>query len=355
MFKKVAFGFAALAVSAALQSAASIAEDQRVKVTVGAFAAPGSPWDKDWQTFRQNAEGRSNGAIDIKLLIRGETGGEPVTMSNIRRNRIQFGGFTIGGASAIVPELSMLLTPFFFENRAELDYVMDEHLLDVFQPLFAEKNLVLVRWVEVGWLNFFGKTPILRPEDARGYALRSQASEASQVLMTSLGGDMIQMPFPDLIPALQTGLVKGGDTNMVLYGITGLGKEAPHLTLTQHAYDTGVVVANYKWFSGLSAADQDTIRNAFPTSDEARAGVRAMTQSLGAMVQADPDITVHTLSDEDRAAWVEATKGNAELIAREVGGRSQMIYDAMVAGRADYRARVAAGTLQATQRTEGGN
>lgn len=140
MFKKVAFGFAALAVSAALQSAASIAEDQRVKVTVGAFAAPGSPWDKDWQTFRQNAEGRSNGAIDIKLLIRGETGGEPVTMSNIRRNRIQFGGFTIGGASAIVPELSMLLTPFFFENRAELDYVMDEHLLDVFQPLLQRKT-----------------------------------------------------------------------------------------------------------------------------------------------------------------------------------------------------------------------
>lgn len=353
MFKKFACFSAAIALSAYLLGGVVHADEPRVKVTVGAFAAPGSPWDKDWQTFKRNSEGRSNGDIDIKLLIRGETGGEPVTMSNIRRNRIQFGGFTIGGASAIVPELSMLLTPFFFENRAELDYVMDEHLLDVFQPLFAEKNLVLVRWVEVGWLNFFGKTPILRPEDARGYALRSQASEASQVLMTSLGGDMLQMPFPDLIPALQTGLVKGGDTNMVLYGITGLGKEAPHLTLTRHAYDTGVVVANYKWFSNLSPEDQDTIRNAFPTSDEARAGVREMTKSLGAMVEADPDITVHTLSEEERAAWIDATAGNADLIAREVGGKSQMIYDAMIAGRADYRARLAAGTLPAAAETEG--
>lgn len=325
-----------------------------VKVTVGAFAAPGSPWDNDWQTFKRNAEGRSDGDVEIKLLIRGETGGEPVTMSNIRRNRIQFGGFTIGGASAIVPELSMLLTPFFFKDRAELDYVMDEHLLDVFQPLFAEKNLVLIRWVDVGWLNFYGKTPILRPEDARGYALRSQASEASQVLMTSLGGDMIQMPFPDLIPALQTGLVDGGETNMLLYAITGLGKEASHLTLTRHAYDTGVVVANHKWFKALSVSDQALINNAFPTSAEARGGVRAMTESLGAAMHADPDVTIYSLSDEDRAAWVSATAGNAERIIAEVGGQSAMIYEAMIKGRADYRARLASGEFGAAL-TEGAN
>lgn len=330
--------------------------EPRVKVTVGAFAAPGSPWDNDWQVFKRNAEGRSNGEVAIKLLIRAETGGEPVTMSSIRRNRIQFGGFTIGGASAIVPELSVLLTPFFFKDRAELDYVMDEHLLDVFQPLFAERSLVLVRWVDVGWLNFYGKTPIIRPEDARGYALRSQASEASQVLMHSLGGDMIQMPFPDLIPSLQTGLVDGGETNMLLYGITGLDKEAPHLTLTRHAYDTGVVVANYKWFTGLSEADQNLIRDAFPTSAEARAGVRAMTRSLGAKVRADPAVTIHSLSNEDRARWVEVTSGNAQRIMEEVGGQSTMIYEAMLRGRADYRSRLAAGEIIAPSgASEGGN
>ncbi len=328
--------------------------EPRLTVTVGAFAAPGSPWDNDWQIFRRNAEGRSNGEVAIKLLIRGETGGEPVTMSNIRRNRIQFGGFTIGGASAIVPELSVLLTPFFFKDRTELDYVMDEHLLDVFQPLFAERNLILVRWVDVGWMNFFGKTPILRPIDAEGYALRSQASEASQVLMQSIGGDMIQMPFPDLIPSLQTGLVDGGETNMLLYAITGLDKEASHLTLTRHSYDTGVVVMNYKWFNSLSPTDQELIENAFPSSAAARAGVRAMTESLGKKVDADPAVSIHTLGDEDRALWVDATKDNAARIVERVGGQSAMIYQAMLKGRADYRARLAAGEFDAPAAPIGG-
>jgi len=322
-----------------LMTAPVFGQEKPVKLTVGAFAAPGTPWDKDWQTFKKNAEARSGNKVAVKLLIRAETGGEPITMSGIRRNRIQFGGFTIAGASAIVPELSVLLSPFFFDSREELDYVMDEHLLDVFRPLFAEKNLYLVRWVEVGWLNMYGRKPILLPEHAAGYRLRSQASEASQILMTSLGGDMLQMPFQDLIPALQTGLVEGGETNMVLYGVTGLGREAPHLTLTRHAYDTGVVVANYKWFMSLPEATRRLIEGAFPSSDEARAGVRGMTAFLLGKVQEDPAITIHELTDEQRQAWRTATRENYKSIIADVGGQSDAIYQAMVAGRTAYRNR----------------
>lgn len=334
--------FVATALGLGLLATPLNAEPQ-TKITVGAFAAPGTPWDKDWQTFKKNAESRSAGGINVKLLIRAETGGEPITMSNIRRNRIQFGGFTIAGAAAVVPELSVLLSPFFFQDRQELDYVMDEHLLEVFRPLFAEKNLYLVRWVEVGWLNMYGRRPIKVPSDAAGYKLRSQASEASQILMTSLGGDMLQMPFQDLIPALQTGLVEGGETSMVLYGVTGLGKEAPHLTLTRHAYDTGVVVANYNWFKSLPKETQFLIENAFPTSDEARASVRGMTAFLLDRVRKDPAANVHELTDGERAAWVHATKDNYKAIIADVGGRSQSIYDAMVEGRKAHRASLAEG------------
>lgn len=311
--------------------------EPRLKLTAGAFAAPGSPWDMDWQQFANNVTANSSGEAKVKLLIRAETGGEPATMSAVRRNRIQFGGFTLGGASAIVPELSVLLTPFFFEDYAELDYVMDEHLLDVFRPLFAEKRLYLISWTDVGWAHFYGRRPILKPSDAEGYSLRSQASEASQVLMTSLGGDMLQMPFSDVIPALQTGLVEGGETNIILYGITGLDGEAPHLTLTQHSYDSGVVVANYDWFMGLSAADRELILKSYPTSAESRVRIRSFAEKVDAQVRAKDNITIHTLTAAERQQWIDATKGNAEEIVKRLGGRAAEIYEAMLAGRADYR------------------
>lgn len=313
----------------------------RIKLTAGAFAAPGSPWDMDWQQFSRDLTENSNGEAKVKLLIRAETGGEPATMSAIRRNRIQFGGFTLGGASAIVPELSMLLTPFFFDTFEELDYVMDEHLLKVFRPLFAEKNLFLVSWTDVGWAHFYGRRPILHPRDAEGYSLRSQASEASQILMQSLGGDMLQMPFSDVIPALQTGLVEGGETNIILYGITGLDGEAPHLTLTRHSYDSGVVVANYKWFMGLSEADQNMILESYPKPAASRVRIRGFAKRVDAAVRAKPNVTIHTLSADERQEWVNATKGNAERIIQEIGGKAAEVYQAMIEGRRDYRENIA--------------
>ena len=45
-----------LAVLLAAPGHAWAADEKPVKLIVGAFASPGSPWDKDWQTFRKNLD-----------------------------------------------------------------------------------------------------------------------------------------------------------------------------------------------------------------------------------------------------------------------------------------------------------
>jgi len=342
--KKIWLSFIALLVLGGQIPVAQAEQETPIKLSVGAFAAPKTPWDLDWQTFRKNLENiqvpdTDQNKFQVKLLIRGETGGEPITMTNIRRNRIQFGGFTIGGSSAVIPELSVLMSPFFFKDIKELDYVMDQHMLAVFKPLFAAKGLELIRWVDVGWLHMYGRKPILTPDDMKGYRARSQASEASQVLMESLDSDIHQMPFQDLIPALQTGLVKSGETNVVLYSLTGLAGEAPYLTMTHHAYDTGIIVANKKWFDSLDPESQQEVHNAFPSSDGARAGVRGMTAKLFKGLQSTPDVNIHFPTEAELEKWRTATADNHKAIIKSAGGQSQAVYDAMLAGRAEYRQR----------------
>lgn len=313
------------------------AAEKPYKLIVAAFAAPGTPWDVDWQTFRAHIEANAGERIDLKLLIRGEAGGEPVMMTNIRRNRTQFGGFTTGGAAAVIPELAVLLSPYLFRNEAELDFIMDEFMLDTMQPLFGKKGLVLIRWSETGWLNMFGKKPIILPRDAQNYRLRSQASVASQVMAESLGGDLLQMPFHDLIPALQTGLVQGGVTNVILYSLTGIGKEAPHYTMTRHAYETGIVVANKAWFDSLPADLRKVVFEAFPPSTDLRRGLRALSRSLEKDFAAN-GVNIYELTPEQKAAWVKTTRDNHKHIIARVGGQAQMVYDRIIEGRRRFRA-----------------
>ena len=312
------------------------ASEKPYKLTVTAFAAPGTPWDADWLTFSAYLETNAGDRIELKLLIRGEAGGEPIMISNIRRNRTQFGGFTLSGAAAVIPELAVLTSPYLFAGEEELDFVMDEYMLEAFQPLFAAKGLTLVRWAETGWLNMYGRKPLILPGDARGYRLRSQASVSSQILARSLGGDLLQMPFQDLIPALQTGLVQGGETNVILYSLTGIAGEAPHYTMTRHSYDTGVVVASKTWFDALPADLQQIVADAFPPSPDSRAAVRAMSRALEKSLT-EKNVQLHELTASQRAAWVDATRDNHLQIIRESGDRSQEIYDIILEARRHYR------------------
>lgn len=309
------------------------------RVTVGAFASPGSPWWNDWQSFDKNIKTAApDGSIKVKLLINNESGGEPATLTFTRRNRMQIAGVTLGGTSSIVPEVDVLLSPFFFDNTEQLDFVMDNYLTPIFRELFAAKGLYLLQWVEVGWLNIYGTKSLLTPSDVEGRRMRVQSSESAEILMSSLGAEYLQMEFADVIPALQTGLIFGGETNVVLYQVTGLIGEAPYMTFTRHSFDTGVVVANLDWYNSLPAERRQIITGALVPSPQARQNIR----SMAAKVEGDLEgygVIGHIPSDSEREAWVLATRDNYKKIIKRVGGRAQEVYDAMVKGKEAFRAR----------------
>ncbi|MEO0412825.1 MAG: TRAP transporter substrate-binding protein DctP [Pseudomonadota bacterium] len=308
-------------------------------ITAGAFASPGSPWWNDWQSFNANIKAAApDGSIKVKLLINGEAGGEPATLTFTRRNRMQIAGVTLGGTSSIVPEVDVLLSPFFFDSTQQLDFVMDEYLMPVFRELFAAKGLYLLQWVEVGWLNLYGLKPMTSPTDVKGRRMRVQSSEAAELLMMSLGAEYLQMEFADVIPALQTGLIFGGETNVVLYEVTGLVGEAPHMTFTQHSYDTGVVVANLEWYNALPEKRRQIITGSLVPSPQARLNIRTMAAKVESNLESY-GVIAHMPTPAERAAWKEATKDNHKAIINRVGGRAQDVYNAMVKGRAAFNAQ----------------
>lgn len=312
----------------------------RNEVTVAGFSLPGSVDERNWRRFEQNVNTWAPN-LRLKMLIRGEGGPEETQFSNLRRGRVQIVGGSFAGAAAIVPELAVLSAPYLFESQAEADYVMDEVLLEPFRRLFAEQGLRLLQWLDIGWVNLYARRPILTPADARGARLRAASSVASQEFIAAVGGDMISLPFPDILPALQTGLIDGGVTTITMYSLGGLAAEAPHYVLTEHSYDVGVLLANRDWFLALTPHDRDVFQQAFGSAGQARLDAREAVRELAARFESE-GVSVHRPGPQERRAWVEAARPAHAAIIRKAGGRSQEIYDLILRGKADFAARQAA-------------
>ncbi|HPF26456.1 MAG TPA: TRAP transporter substrate-binding protein DctP [Steroidobacteraceae bacterium] len=326
------------ATAIALVGCGESASRRRSRIAYAAgFSLPKSVDEALWLAFEQRIE-QAIPDMDLRLVIRGETGPEEALFAALRRNRIQIGGGSFAGVATVVPEISMLSVPFLFDTDAEVDFVMDEYMLPAFQKLFAAKGLEVLHWTEIGWVNVYAKPVIDRPEAARGVRLRSSSSLASQAFIAEIGGDTITMPFSEVLPALQTGLIDGGVTSVTMYSLSGLTTEAPNYVLTRHSYDMGVLLANKTWMNSLSPAEREVVRlgygGAAATRTAARASVEGLLKSLPAK-----GVKLYEPTAEERAAWREATWPSHEKLIQKVGGQAREIYETMLQGKRDFAAR----------------
>ncbi|MBT4740790.1 MAG: TRAP transporter substrate-binding protein [Rhodospirillaceae bacterium] len=308
--------------------APSAADDvARGKVT--ALAQVNSPWDRHWDYFKAKIDESPD--VEMEYYIRGEVGTEEQMLTALRRNRIQIGGVTMWGLAGIIPESAVPMIPFLFESTEEVDFVFDNYLQDLFTDFLAERGLVFMDWSEVGWSNLYANTPVLTPADADGLKIRGSPNFAAQAFLQSVGADSIPLGTADIAPALQTGLVDGGLSSMVFfyYALSGF---ATDVTETHQSYDQGVQMANKQWWDTLSTDQKNVIKGAFFPIVPARADVRELIKELR-LDLVSRGLSIHSLTADQRAQWVEATAPSHRIILDEIGGRADEVYAAIQEGK----------------------
>ncbi len=324
----------ALAAPALLLGACAGEGQDAVRVVrIASLSAPKTPWHDLWLRFVARFRAADPADLRLELFITGELGGEEGVLANLRRGRIQIGGFSLQGLATVVPELSLLLTPYLFVSREEVDFVMDNYLVPAFAELFRRKGIEPLVWSEVGWTNIYSRIPILTPEDAAGVPMRASNAVGSRVFAEAIGADSIPVSFAETLPALQTGLIESGQSGTGMYAIFGMSREAKHYTLTRHAIDTGVTVANLDWWQSLRQDQRTLIINSMDSVQEGRENIRTAVDGLLRKTIADPTLSVHHLTPAQDAAWRAAARDTHEAVIRQTGGETARLYALAQAGK----------------------
>lgn len=333
----------ALVVAAALAwatLAGAMVASAATEVVIVGNTPPGGAGDKTWRTMVDSINSRAPGRFDIRLLVRGEIGGDDLGFPAIRRGRGHIGIAGESGYAQTLPEASVLNLPFLFASAEECDFVFDNFWTPEAQKLAASRGITLIQWVEIGWLELFGKKPVLVPADTKGYRMRAFPYEASQMFLKTVGADAIVMATPDVIPGLQTGLVAGGEFSLLSYLRFSIFEEAPHLTLTEHSYAVSGLFANTQYLEKLSPEDRAVLTTAFPDINTNR---RVTREDLAKELEdgIKKGVIVHRLTPEQRALWANASRPIHQAVVDRLGPEAARIYDLVQEGKKAYAARTA--------------
>ena len=312
-----------LAASAlALLSAAAVQANEPIVLRSGAFAPPGSLFAAYWQKFKDSIEQGSKGAIKVDLNTNDPNEGN--LLSNLRRGRVDCVGASLQGSSTILPEVAVLQLPYLFNNFKEVDAAYDKGLTDTYRRLFAAKGVAMLQFVEVGFTHSYGVMPIKAPADIKGQKLRATQSRASQAWVKGTGAEAVVLPISEAVPGLQTGLIKGGESGIIIYSAF-IAKSAPHYTLTAHAFDSGTIMCNKEWFDKLSAEHKTLVTHGWNAREQAREA-RASNDKFIAEA-ASKGVTVYKPSASELVAWQAAGKKASDEILAGLGPEAKKIYD----------------------------
>lgn len=326
-------------VMAAMMLVGCSQEDPRERVRVLAVTVPGTPWHDMWVRFGAAADELADPRIRVELFVLSQFGPEENMIANLRRNRAQIAGLSLQGASQVVPELNLLLAPYLFESQEELDYILDNYLLEAYSELLEAQGLTIIQWADVGWTHIYARQPRLYPSEIQGQRLRTSRASGARIFGRVLEANQIVLPFTDVIPSLQTGLIDGGQSGVGMYAMAGIASEAPHLMLTAHSYDAGLIVANAEWWHGLDDEVRNQVRQTLDPVDKTRRDVRDLIARLEGGLRANPNVTVHDLTEQQHSEWRAASAGATELLIEQIGGRAAEIYERIRAGKASFADR----------------
>ncbi len=328
---------ATLAWLAILFSACAPSTDQSSEIVrVGSLSAPGTPWHDEWLRFQQTFAAKPDNGLSLNMFISGQLGSEETVVSNLRRGRVQIGGFSLHGLASVVPELSVLLSPYLFESRAEVDFIMDNYLTEIFTRLFAEQGIALLRWSEVGWNHVFCREPLVTPADIAGRKIRASSAIGPQEFARRVGADNVPVNYAELITALQTGLLDCGQGGIGLYALGGAAQEAPHLTLTYHIFDTGLVVANKIWLDGLSDTQRTAILSSLEPADQGRIKLRQALAEIQSVKLGELGVSVRELTPAQLTLWKTAAAGSSSAVVEKTGGRAAEVFELIQAGKSAF-------------------
>lgn len=299
----------------------------QIEVKFGSLAPTRTPWADDLDFIKKRVESESNHTIKIKLFLGTAFGGETEILRGIKRGQIQGGGFTTAAIASIIPEMEILEIPYLFANAKESDCILDNHLLKTFRQLFSAKGLILVSWTEVGFRNIGNKTREIRtPSDLVGLKLRSQESKIHLEFWKKMGVRPIPISIPEVLPALQIGVVEGFDQTVLMTLAADWKASIQYYTLTEHIYQPAAVLYSKSFYDKLNKVQKKIIMgegNAMAI--KSRKAVRTMNEQSLKMLSRN-SIMITKLSNAEKLAFRKAAEGLAASMVKMIGGKAPMIF-----------------------------
>ncbi|WP_099865838.1 TRAP transporter substrate-binding protein [Pararhizobium haloflavum] len=277
--------------------------------------APDYPVSTAMERFAELVEERTEGRITADVFHNAELGEQDFAIEQMQFGGIDFAVFNMVPLNNIVPASQATTLPYAFRSLDHMHTVMDGEIGQEIGAAMEEAGMVALAWYDSGARSFYASVPLETIDDFEGLKIRVQSSDMFVALVEALGANATPIPFGELYSAIQSGVVEGAENNWPSYEYTNHYSVAPYYILDEHSIVPEIFAVSKPVWDGLSAEDQEIVREAALESQAFQREEWAKRDEESEKIVREAGTTV--IEVEDKTPFIEAMQPVYEEFAAD--------------------------------------
>ncbi|HPE59836.1 MAG: TRAP transporter substrate-binding protein [Thiothrix sp.] len=285
---------------------------------MGMVTPPSHIWNKVAERFDANLQEATGKKDKIKVFPLGKLGGDDQMIDLLQSGGLQLAIITAGTLSNREASMYGWFMPYLFEDVTAAAAATKSDAAQKMLADLQQHKMIGLGYAQAGMRHVISAKPIATLDDFKDKKIRAFPNKIFNDWWGGLGAAPTALPIADVSSALTTNLLDAVDVDLDIVVGLKMYQQAPNLTLTNHMAFPGVIVASEKWWSGLSAEEQETIRKALGDAETWGFEEQAKAELSNLELLKEAGVTVHPFDIEALQAVAQKitdtyTAGNADI------------------------------------------
>jgi C4-dicarboxylate-binding protein DctP len=254
--------------------------------------------------FAEDVGRRSGGQVQVQVFPAEQLAKAGENFPGVARGAFEAAAAVNFQWGTTLPEMNAMTIPYLFTDIARIRRFPGSEAARFLEGLLERRAVRNLMWLYTTRQSIFtsNRRPIVALEDFRGLKIRGLNALTDHAL-SAVGAAPSAMPGPEVSPALQSGVLDAGLTDVSAavsrryYEIQRYGTVAPYFSVISHVY------VNPRWWNGLQPAHRTAIEAAARKAEEDQMQVTEDTAAAAVGELRAKGMTIHEQTPAESETW----------------------------------------------------
>lgn len=312
---------AALAIGVSGLAGAAMAQDVKLRFSVGANESETDGMSVGLRAMRDYVAYKSGGTMEIEIFWN-TLGGSLQVTEQVKNGTLDMALTDDSVLGSFYPPMQAFQIPYLFASSpAAWEFANTETVKQMTEDMRQATGMRTLGFSQNGFRNITNnKHEVKTPDDMAGLKMRTMQSQVYVAFMGSMGASATPIAWPELVPALRTGVVDGQENAAITVLDGKLYEVQKYMSVNEHVYGFHLILINDDVYTGLTEDQRKILHEAVRLHSELANAIKTAADIVAVGQLRDLGMEVHVTSPTEKAMFREKSQqAVVDFISSQIG------------------------------------